>query len=324
MNRELDIIAELRKAEVNFKFSDNSPERVGKVYNVCSAKDQDRIVDLASKLEALKILDVNHSKCITEKSAKSIGQMRQLESLRISFSSLTGTALRHLKWLRRLRLLEAQDVSSLSLGAPYLADIKSLRVLDISGTDFNDAAIEHLQKNVQLEELIANCTKVTGSGFSFFPSECALSDISIRGCPLTRFGLDSIVSLSRLRHLSFSSSEDSSNVDLLGVQWPELETLDFSEISISNEILKELSQIETLTWLRIDDTNLANVDLSVLNRLRNLRDLGLSSTGVSADAINGLVELSNLETLTLADNEIKTHELAPLRTALPNCDIWCG
>ncbi|MEW4561594.1 hypothetical protein AB1K70_03655 [Bremerella sp. JC770] len=323
MIEEKAIIEELQKADVNFKIAETGPARVYRVYNVCNAQDQDRVVELASKLTGLKVLNANHCNSLTDEGAKAIGRMSGLEVLDVSLSSLKGTSFRHFKGLCQLQVLRAADVSSLSSGVPYLAGLKSLQELSFSGSDFDDAALMHLQGNVELDSLGASCTKLTGSGFQTFLPTNKLKRISAFGCPITRDGLDSIVSLSRLKDLCFSINKTDCDLDLLGVNWPALETLDLSEVSVTSEILKELAQIETLMWLRINETDLVNVDLSPINNLRSLEDLLLDSTDVSATQINKLVELKKLNVIGLAGNNINPQDLAPLRAALPNCEIWC-
>jgi len=156
-----------------------------------------------------------------------------------------------------------------------------------------------------------------------FSPNSKISSVSLKGCPITRIGLDSIVSLSQLKHLSLSNGEGETSLDLFGVNWPALETLDLLNVSMTNDILKGLAQIETLTWLRINETDLVNVDLSPINNLCNLEDLLLDSTDVSATQVNKLVELKKLNVIGLAGNNINPQDLAPLRTALPDCEIWC-
>lgn len=324
MVEEKVIVEELQKAGVNFKITETGPARVYRVYNVCNAQDQDRIVTLASKLADLKILNVNNCKALTDEGAKAIGRMSGLEVLDLSSSSLAGTSFRYFKGLCKLETLRAADISSLSSGVAYLAGLKSLRELSVSGSDFNDAALEQLRENIEIARLGASCTSLTGIGFQNFLSASKLNRVSVFGCPITRIGLDAIVSLVQIKHLSLSSDDESmTSLDLLGVNWPELETLDLLRVIVTDDILKELSQIKTLIWLRINETDLSNVALSPINNLRNLKDLDLGSTGISASQVCELVALKKLDEMALAGNNISKRDLAPLHAALPKCDIWC-
>src|SRR4029077_18963861 len=86
-----------------------------------------------------------------------------------------------------------------------IAQIKSLKRLDLSFTNVTDRGIEHLQQLQQLEELTLDTAEfITDAAMSYLRANRRLRKLVLRGTDITDVGLPYIASLTALKSLDLS------------------------------------------------------------------------------------------------------------------------
>lgn len=101
-----------------------------------------------------------------------VGELARLASLRrlnLARSKVTAAGLGRLRSLARLEELSLADCSGIGAGAgAALAEFPALRLLDVSGTAFDDAELAALRGHPALRRLIAAGTGVSAEGVAGF------------------------------------------------------------------------------------------------------------------------------------------------------------
>lgn len=89
----------------------------------------------------------------------------------------------------------------------------------------------------------------------------------------------------------------------------------------SDEDLKPLSRMKSLTFLNLNQTQVTNLGLKHLQLLPMLQGLSLDSTPVTDDGLQHLEQLTKLVYLNLDHTPTSREGRAILRKALPNCAV---
>lgn len=139
-----------------------------------------------------------------------------------------------------------------------IARFQKLKNLDLRSNPITDDGLRHLKSLHQLEVLILDATKVSGSGIVYLKE------------------------LPKLNTISFGSYQDGAPIDDDGLevicQLPQLTRLILNGTDITDEGLKHLSAIEGLEELSLDHTRVTESGLASLIGMKRLRSLGFQKT----------------------------------------------
>ena len=203
-----------------------------------------------------------------------------------------------------------------------VAEIKTLKRLDLSFTYVSDAGIESLQHAPQLEELTLDATEaLTDAAASYLRANKQLRRLVLRGTDITDVGMPYLATLTGLKSLDLSHTM----VGDVGLEslpaLSELEELDLGGTRITGinlNFLKLLPKLRKLSFNGIQRRNagacwtplITDLDLDTISLLSNLEDLNLGigvslgKTGVPAGAgnchVTGGIQLTDLGVEKLA------------------------
>jgi len=168
----------------------------------------DNVVSEISGLKSVRTLTLHQSICVVplgDDSMKRIGEMRRLESLEITQSSLTNAGMRQLRNLTELRVLKLSGLKEVSdRGFACLREMKSLRALTLADL------------SVPADDIIAQLQGLD-----------ALEELSINGARLTDTGLKKLADLKKLRCLDLTYTHGYTDVALAALMQalPDLHTV---------------------------------------------------------------------------------------------------
>jgi hypothetical protein len=100
--------------------------------------------------------------------------------------------------------------------------------------------------------------------------------------------------------------------------------LDFMHTPVTDQDLKGLAHLKSLTRLTLLGSKVTDAGLKELAPLANLSKLDLDSTKVTDAGLKELTPLKNLSALRLVDTGVTDAGVAELRKSLPNCEIKHG
>ncbi len=248
--------------------------------------------------------------------------------------------------------LALQDLEVLHL--EEIADLESLKTLDLSDTIVDDDALQHLRKLTNLEELVLSETWVTDSGLAHLAELCTLRRLDLSGtrvtdaglkylsnlrnveslnldnCPIRGAGLTHLASCKRLSELRLTSvdaskwpsSHNHKGVTKQGLQalstFDRLQNLSFSGTEITDHDLAVLASLKNLQSVDVQGTKIQGPGLRHLQALRALRELTFSGNALTDEAVPHLAALSQVTNLNLDGEEHVTQQgLKRLRKLLP-------
>ncbi|MEX2286423.1 MAG: DUF1501 domain-containing protein [Planctomycetaceae bacterium] len=229
-------------------------------------------LSLLTECRALRRLELNGTP-ISDAGLAPLGTLTALEALNLTGTRVTGAGLTHLKPLVRLNRLSFNGTSIsltdvvrlfvreqgrtltdalLALGLGRLDPRGNIVAIDVAGTEFGDAELQHLGSVTTLKELHLAATRVTDAGMVFvgqlsnlerlYLAKCDVGDaglahvakltrlqaINLYGTKLTTAGLVHLAGLSELRHLLVTDVKlSAAAVNELKVKLPRLTVTDF-------------------------------------------------------------------------------------------------
>ena len=148
--------------------------------------------------------------------------LKNLEVLRLPNARLSGSGLRHLKGLRKLRHLELQ-VNSIpdAAAADLLADLPNLRLLNMEQTGAGDATLEAAARLPNLESLLLPRTLITDKGVAQPDKATKLRELNLSNPRLTSAVIAPLMALHELRLLALSTTQiTDADVDRLAEPQP--------------------------------------------------------------------------------------------------------
>ena len=174
-----------------------------------------------------------------------------------------------------------------------VADLKTLKRLDLSFTYVTDAGLQRLRQLPQLEELTLDATEsITDAATSYLRANKSLRKLVLRGTDITDVGMPYLATLTNLKSLDLSHTM----IGDVGLEslpaLSELEELDFGGTRITGtnlNFLKLLPKLKKLSFNGIQRRNagacwtplITDLDLDTISLLSGLEDLNLG-VGVSS------------------------------------------
>lgn len=108
--------------------------------------------------------------------------------------------------------------------------------------------------------------------------------------------------------------------DLLSVK-EQLIELNLSNMPVTDEDCKVISQLKNLERLNLNNTDISGNDLSFLKELEKLQSFSVAGTKVNAATLKVVASLPSLKEVFIWNSEVKPDELAGLRKVYPSI-IW--
>ncbi len=294
----------------------------------------DAALQAASRIKSLR--DLSAAGCqVTDDGVKPLASMTQLTALSLSGNRLTDA------------------------GLSSLAGMTNLTNLDLSGTlwvnshmQITDQGMKQLSRLTELRELSVSGRgiAISGAGLSF----PRLQSLALGGEQVTDAALDSITQCRDLRRLTLSWTDisdsglkriaglgelrylmlDSDRITGAGIAFlqglPKLEYLQLRVTLLTDEALRHLSQIKSLTRIDLwggvgapfqNSGQIITIEgLQQLKNLPRLRYLTIYNFD-SPDGFLGLRQLKGLRSLDLNFSNIKDEEVELLEAAMPDTTV---
>ncbi len=237
----------------------------------CGSLNQAWWNQLAS-IQSLISVELGQVTCDT-RTATALAQFRSLEELKLDKFEIDQDAMSALATapaLFRLDLTDCDELSASSVAA--LANMRSLKLLNISNVGLDDAAAEELGG---LENLISLRLSATG---------------------LRQSGWNWLEKLKGLRELDVSETKNVDNSVVSAIaRLPKLQRLDLSATSLTDAGLIALQKVDQLKWLDVSETKCGR---NTLEEFRTVRaDIQLSYTDAEAAVVDRRVPVPHREPL---------------------------
>jgi tRNA A-37 threonylcarbamoyl transferase component Bud32 len=172
-----------------------------------------------------------------------------------------------------------------------LANLGTLKQLNLAQTSIGDAGLRHLQALTQLETLDLDNTKVGDAGLAHLRGLAPLQTLFLAGSRVSSAGLAHLRGLNRLFSLGLART------------------------AVDDAGLAHLQELPQLAILNLEDTAVADAGLSHLAGLRQLDGLLLSRTRIGDAGLKHLAALPSLRTLVLVKARVSGAGLAHLASS---------
>jgi Leucine-rich repeat (LRR) protein len=251
-----------------------------------------------------------------------------------------------------------------------VASLKSLEDLQLLNVAFTDAGLAHLKDHPTLQQMVVVNTKITGTGLAEL-ANTPLVRLDIRGPELTSQGMASIAKLAHLESLELFAQNvevaelgDLSSMNSLkswvsnftpsgnGVgkviaSLPNLQAVFLNNDGLSDEDVKIITSIKSLTELNFSGSQITNDDMVAIGKMKGLKILSivncknvtaaglahlselkelvhidLTESAVDGSGLKYLIPLASLKSLELTASQIKDRStLRDFARARPDCRI---
>jgi len=104
-------------------------------------------------------------------------------------------------------------------------------------------------------------------------------------------------------------------------EFPNLETLDFADSRIDDDVLVAFAQFKLLRKIRLNNTPITDSGIRHLSALHNLAKLYIGGTGVTDACFETLSQLPSLRYVYLANTSVTDDAAEQFRTASPECTV---
>lgn len=146
-------------------------------------------------------------------------------------------------------------------------------------------------------------TPLTDEVFSYLAPAHDLQSLVIGNGKITGAGLDKL-STTSLNRLSMRGTGANDAVFAQVAKFPQLQTIELQETSVTSGILKHLQPLSQLKRLSLSDTVISDAGFSAINKLTSLESLELDRTKITGESLQHLGNLSQLKSLNLENTEI--------------------
>ena len=269
------------------------------------------------RLPSLRVLGITtrNRQAIDLAGLKHLGGLRHLRAL-----DLTGTALDdgmlgqlcELDWADRLVVLGLTGTLVTDEGLRHVAEMRSLRNLDLALLSVTDSGFAHLRPLKSLESLSLTDTEITEESLSD-RRDLDLKHLNISRTDVMAVGLDTLKQFPGLVQLSIEGigirDEDLSH--LAGLV--NLRSLFLAGNRITGSGLQHLKAMSKLNLLDLQDNPIEDSGLQHLKDLP-LERLNLWGANVTADGLQHLRDVLSLKNLDLAFVDLGDAELRVLAT----------
>ncbi len=111
---------------------------------------------------------------------------------------------------------------------------------------------------------------------------------------------------------------------LTGHNFPLLATLKLENTAVSDEAMASIATLGELVDLDVASTGVSDRGIRMCKRCGKLRRINLTQTHVTIDGIRILYELPTIKTIAAYDTKVSEADIAPLKAAHPDVQIYIG
>lgn len=294
-----------------------------------------------SKLKTLRL--GGYGTEVKDKGIRYLATLSNLEELSLDRTSITDAALAHLRELKKLKSLSLREVL-VDQGLVHLADHKALTQLDLDSTFLSDATVAAFRPFPEMRRLSAGNTMLTENGVrrlqSLVPSgsfsaprlmspethaamvplaelrvgcyrdsKARVFMVDLRELENIEPALPSVSQLSgTLREIRIGHHANDSLVFYL-MAFPNIETLDLSDGSVTTTGLLRLSEMQNLRTLHLRRYSLTTADLEAIGKMAQLEALNLYGCQLPETGLAPLESLSNVRQLYLSHSNVRDADL---------------
>ncbi len=291
-----------------------------------------------SKLKTLRL--GGYGTEIKDKGIRYLATLSNLEELSLDRTSITDAALAHLRGLNKLKSLSVREVL-VDQGLVHLADLRSLTQLDLDSTFLSDATVAAFRPFPEMRRLSADNTMLTENGVrqlqSLVPSgsfsaprlmspeshaamvplaelrvgcyrdsQARVFMVDLRKLENIEPALPSVSQLSgTLREIRIGHHANDDLVFYL-MGFPNIETVDLSDGSVTTTGLLRLSEMQNLRTLHLRRYSLTTADLEAIGKMTQLEALNLYGCQLPETGLDPLGALSNLRNCTYPTRTYET------------------
>lgn len=254
-----------------------------------------------ARLSKLQVLDFSN---VTGSIPPELGQLINLEVLRLSSSTLSGPIppeLGHLAQLRELVIWGHQLTGAIP---PELGQLAQLQQLWIFGDQLTGSIPGELGQLTQLQEMHLEVRQLSGEIPPELGQLTRLQQLRVVGTQITGGIPPEFGHLTELTELKLSSNQLTGAIPREFGQLVKLTEIDLSFNKLTGEIPPELGHLPNLSRLDLFVNKLTGAIPRELGHLTNLRRLDLSLNQLTGEIPVELGELTNLSRLHLGHNQL--------------------
>ena len=205
--------------------------------------------------------------------------------------------------------------------------IVEVNLRDSMATDQTMADIRPLK---HVRSLLLNDLEISDAGLAALADVAwPLSNLDLRGCPVTNDGLRHLTGLQNLKALRLSGSHTAATVDDGGMnavaQISDLKVLSLDKLWVSDDGIRALSTLKHLEELYLAGTTIGDGALEFIATMPAIRKLRLSNDSISDDGLKNLSALHNLVELDVSEDSLLTDSGMQYLSGLTNLqklNLW--
>ena len=237
-------------------------------------------------LPGLQVVDLRDT-VVTDAGMAELRKFPKLCGVRLRFSPFRNPELSR-------RFPPVTDV-----GLKSLAEIQSLRFLELTGCKFTEGGLAEIQKLKELRTLnLDSAGGVTDTGLQHLAGLSELRNLGLAGSPkVTAAGLWKLQALRNLVELDLSQTNITNSGLQVLKQFPELRRLNLSGTEVTGAGLDTLADLRNLESLDLRHDKIDGISLQQLRGHRHLNELRMSVSDVTDDVLSTLREVGLLESL---------------------------
>jgi hypothetical protein len=229
------------------------------------------------------------------------------------------------RWLREL------------LGDRFFSDVWYVGFLS-PNSEVTDDSLDDVAQLVSLRKLQLFESSVTDAGLIRLRCLPQLEDLLFRGERITDDGLQHLVGMEKLKNLWLDDTQVGDNGMLNVSRLPSLIFLSLSGTKVGDKGLARLQNARHLAWLNLPETPITDAGMEYLRSFEGLHYVNLAGTHITDKGFLLLKGLSNLEVIKLRDTlpgrgkqfrenmrqlstDVTQQAVQDMQKALPNCKI---
>lgn len=267
--------------------------------------DDEAVKEIVASFPDLTYLDLSSNANLSSGVLRTISGLAKLEQLLMIQTRLNEIGTRRLRNLPNLRVIDLRgNMEAGNMTLRELGNLPHLRALKHRSTAVTDEGMTNLAESKTIESMLIQDFAITDLSGPQIAKLTKLSQLEIFRCP--GFGDQGVLALKGLglTRLTLRDLPIVSNGAMeVFSDLPKLKRLYLHELSVSDDGLKQLANLEALEQLDVWTVpGLTDATIDVIAKLPNLKDLSLRTTGITDAAIDKILAMPALESLTVKEN----------------------
>lgn len=283
-----------KAAEIIAKLNETDKDRAIAAMNAIGAR--------VYQTDVGDVRSVSSMRDFSDREMNLLAAFPRMTSLRVSGEKITDAGLDGLAQLKGLSSISFLKSSISDAGLKKLATFPKLERLSLGSGEFTNNGLRALGESTTLDSL---------SLFRVMPTKeiiDTLTTLQLRRLTLSlqEVSDEDLQAIGKLEKLSFLSINESPNITdegLASLSSLKLSSLSFADANLTDEGLRHLSEMTSLTSLMLSGQQITDDGLKHLNKLTNLAGLAFINTSVSKEAAEKLkIELPTLQHVSVTSS----------------------